>query len=130
MRLPYGPKTDAIDTFAFEEMPGAPVHEGYLWGNGAFAVAFGMGEAFLEDGWSFEPHTDVTDLPCHMAVIDGDKEMTPCAEGWLSDRIGAVLHDLGLIPLLSVKNAASVKIAGVHSIAKGGKPLAASWATS
>ena len=128
LRLPYGPKTDAIDTFPFEEMPGTPVHEGYLWANGAFAVAFGMGEAFLEDGWGFDPHTDVTDLPCHMAIIDGDKEMTPCAEGWLSDRIGAVLHDLGLIPLLSVKNAASVKIAGIHSIAKGAKPLAASWA--
>ncbi|HUO10997.1 MAG TPA: type VI secretion system contractile sheath large subunit [Phycisphaerae bacterium] len=130
MRLPYGPKTDAIDAYPFEEMPGTPVHDGYLWGNGAFAVAFGMGEAFLEDGWGFTAHTDVTDLPCHMAVIDGDKEMTPCAEGWLSDRIGAVLHDLGLIPLLSVKNAASVKIAGVHSIAKGGKPLAASWVTA
>jgi type VI secretion system protein ImpC len=130
MRLPYGPKTDAIDTFAFEEMPGntgGAGAEGYLWGNGAFAVALGMGEGFLEDGWAFEPHTDVTDLPCHMAIVDGDKEMTPCAEGWLSDRIAEVLHGLGLIPLLSVKNGASVKIAGVHSIAKGGKPLAASW---
>jgi type VI secretion system protein ImpC len=131
LRLPYGPKTDAIDTFAFEEMPGntgGPGVEGYLWGNGAFAVALGMGEGFLEDGWSFEPVTDVTDLPCHMAMVDGDKEMMPCAEGWLSDRIGEVLHGLGLIPLLSVRNAASVKIAGVHSIAKGGKPLAAGWA--
>jgi predicted component of type VI protein secretion system len=99
-----------------------------LWGNGAFAVALGMGEGFLEDGWTFEPATDVTDLPCHMAIVDGDKEMTPCAEGWLSDRIGEVLHGLGLIPLLSVRNGASVKIAGVHSIAKGGIPLAASWA--
>jgi predicted component of type VI protein secretion system len=87
-----------------------------------------MGEAFLEDGWGFEPHTDVTDLPCHMAIVDGDKEMTPCAEGWLSDRVAAILHDLGLIPLLSVRNAASVKVAGIHSIAKGGKPLAANWA--
>ncbi len=62
-----------------------------------------------------------------MAIVDGDKEMTPCAEGWLSDRVGDILHGLGLIPLLSVRNAASVKVAGIHSIAKGGKPLAASW---
>jgi type VI secretion system protein ImpC len=138
MRLPYGPKTDPIDSYPFEELPGntgsaggagAEGGGGYLWGNGAFLVALGMGEAFLEDGWGFEPHTDVTDLPCHMAIVDGDKEMTPCAEGWLSDRVAAILHDLGLIPLLSVKNAASVKVAGIHSIAKGGsKPLAANWA--
>jgi hypothetical protein len=46
----------------------------------------------------------------------------------LSDRVAAILHDLGLIPLLSVRNAASVKVAGIHSIAKGSKPLAANWA--
>ena len=120
LRLPYGPKTDAIETYPFEEMPGAPVTEGYLWGNGAFAVAYGIGQGFLESGWGFEPGTDVDDLPCHMAVVDGDKEMTPC-RGWLSDRIGDILHQLGLIPLLSVRNAAAVKIAGIHSIAKGGK---------
>ena len=132
MRLPYGlRKTDAIDTFAFEEMPGnsgGAGAEGYLWGNGAFAVALGMGEGFLEDGWAFEPHTDVTDLPCHMGHRrrrQGNDALR--FEGWLSDRIGEVLHSLGLIPLLSLKNGASVQIAGVHSIAKGGKPLAASW---
>jgi type VI secretion system protein ImpC len=127
LRIPYGQKTDAVETFPFEEMPGTPEHNGYLWGNGAFAVAYAMGEAFLSDGWGFTPGTDVTDLPLHMAVVDGDKEMTPCAEGWLSDRIGDVLRNLGLIPLLSVRNAANVKIAGVQSLAKGGKPLAASW---
>ncbi len=128
LRLPYGPKTDAIDTYPFDEMPGVPVTEGYLWGNGAFAVALAIGEGFLESGWQFEPVLDVADLPCHMAVVDGDKEMTPCAQGWLSDRIGDVLHQLGLMPLLSVRGAAAVRIAGVHSIAKSGKPLAAAWA--
>jgi type VI secretion system protein ImpC len=130
LRIPYGQKTDAVETFPFEEMPAdkAPEHAGYLWGNGAFAVAYCMGQAFLEDGWGFDigPGGDVTDLPVHMAVIDGDKEMTPCAEGWLSDRIGDVLRNLGLIPLLSVRNAGSVKVAGVQSLSKG-KPLAAAW---
>jgi type VI secretion system protein ImpC len=132
LRLPYGPKTDPIDTYPFDEMPAAngPLHEGYLWGNGAFAVALGIGQAFLDDGWSFTPGTDVADLPCHMTTIDGDKEMTPCAGVLISDRVADILHQLGLIPLLSVKNAPSVKIAGVHSLAKGGKPLAASWATA
>jgi type VI secretion system protein ImpC len=132
LRLPYGPKTDAIETYPFDEMPAdkGPVHDGYLWGNGAFAVAHGIGEAFLSDGWGFTPSTDLTDLPCHMAMVDGDKEMTPCAEIWISDRTADILHQIGIIPLLSVKNAPSAKIAGVHSIAKGGKPLAAAWATA
>jgi type VI secretion system protein ImpC len=133
LRLPYGPKTDAIDTYPFNEMPDAPVSEQYLWGNGAFAVALLIGQAFLDNGWGagggIEPGNDVSDLPCHMAVVEGDKEMTPCAEGWLSDRVGDILHQLGLIPLLSVRNSASVKVAGIHSIVKG-KPLAAFWATS
>jgi type VI secretion system protein ImpC len=127
LRIPYGQKTDAVETYPFEEMPGTPEHNVYLWGNGAFALAYAMGQAFLDDGWGFEPGHDVTDLPLHMAVVDGDKEMTPCAEGWLSDRIGGVLQNLGLIPLLSVRNDASVKIGTIQSVAKGGKALAASW---
>jgi type VI secretion system protein ImpC len=127
LRLPYGPKTDAIDAFGFDEMPGAPALEQCLWGNGAFAVALLFGQAFLDAGWEdIEPGNDVSDLPCHMALVDGEKEMTPCAQGFLSDRVGDILHQLGIIPLLSVRNAAAVKVAGIHSIAKD-KPLAASW---
>ena len=127
LRMPYGPKTDAIETYRFDEMPGEPVYAGYLWGNGAIAVALVVGEGFLENGWQFEPGHDVEGLPCHMAMVDGDREMTPCAQGWLSDRQADILHQLGLTPLLSVRHAAAVKIAGIHSIAKGGKPLAAAW---
>jgi type VI secretion system protein ImpC len=131
VRNPYGPKTDAIDAYPFDEMPGAPVSAGYLWINGAYAAALLIGQAFLDGGWdSIEPGNDVSDLPCHMAVVDGDKEMTPCAQTWLTDRLGDILHQQGIIPLLSVRNAAAVKVAGLHSIAKGGKALAASWATA
>jgi type VI secretion system protein ImpC len=128
LRLPYGPKTDAIDAFPFVEIPAAPTGEQYLWGNGAFAVALLFGQAFLDNGWDDISDTgnDVSDLPCHMAIVDGDKEMTPCAQGLLSDRVGDILHQLGIIPLMSVRNAAAIKVAGIHSIAKN-KPLAASW---
>ena len=37
LRLPYGARTSAIESFPFEEMPGAPVHAHYLWGNPALA---------------------------------------------------------------------------------------------
>ncbi|MDT8274053.1 MAG: type VI secretion system contractile sheath large subunit, partial [Desulfomonilia bacterium] len=37
LRLPYGPDTEPIEGFDFEEMAGDPVHEHYLWGNPAFA---------------------------------------------------------------------------------------------
>ena len=127
LRLPYGPKTDAIEAFGFIEIPGVPAIEQCLWGNGAFLVALLFGQAFLDNGWDgIDPGFDVFNLPCYMALVDGDKEMTPCAQGYLSDRIGDILHQLGIIPLLSVRNAAAVKVAGIHSMAKG-KPLAASW---
>jgi type VI secretion system protein ImpC len=120
LRLPYGPKTDAVEAFPFQEMPAGPVHEQYLWGNGAFAVALLIGEAVLENGMdgASQPGNDVSDLPCHMAMVDGDKEMTPCGEAFLSDRAGDILRGLGLIPILSVKNAAAVKVGGMHSLAK------------
>ncbi|HVT83540.1 MAG TPA: type VI secretion system contractile sheath large subunit, partial [Phycisphaerae bacterium] len=120
-RLPYGKKTDAVDAFDFDEMPGPPVHDQYLWGNGALALALLYGEAILENGFdgAADVGNDVSDLPCHMAMVDGDREMTPCAEAWLSDRAGEILHSLGIIPLLSVRNAAAVKVAGIHSLARG-----------
>ncbi|MEO8367783.1 MAG: type VI secretion system contractile sheath large subunit, partial [Candidatus Solibacter sp.] len=37
LRLPYGKKTVTTERFEFEEMPGAPAHGHYLWGNPAFA---------------------------------------------------------------------------------------------
>src|ERR1039458_4517384 len=37
LRLPYGKKTDPLECFDFEEMPGVPNHQEYLWGNPAFA---------------------------------------------------------------------------------------------
>jgi type VI secretion system protein ImpC len=121
LRLPYGPKTDAVEAFAFEEMPGAPVPEQYLWANGAFAVALLIGEAILENGFegAADAGNDVSDLPCHMAMVEGDREMTPCAEAYLPDRVADILRGLGLIPILSVKNAAAVKVGGMNSMARG-----------
>ncbi len=76
LRLPYGPKTDAIDTYPFDEMPGVPVTEMVpMWVNGAFAVALQRsGRGFWKAGGRFEPVLDVADSAVpRMAVVDGDK---------------------------------------------------------
>ena len=65
LRGPYGTESRPIETFAFEEFPGPPPHEAYLWANPAFAVAVLLGAAFDSDG-HFDPRRlspDLTDLP-------------------------------------------------------------------
>ena len=44
--LPYGKKTSPLESFDFEEFPDTPVHEDYLWGNPAFAVALLLAQSF------------------------------------------------------------------------------------
>ena len=47
---PTGSETSPVESFEFEEMPGEPVHNHYLWGNPAFACALALGQVFEERG--------------------------------------------------------------------------------
>ena len=126
MRLPYGPKTDPVSGFAFDEASYVNGdHGAYLWGSSSVLVAIALGQAFTEIGWRLDPSgaADIDDLPVHVRT---DGEMQPCAEAWLSDRVADALAQRGLCPLLSVQNRGAVRLAGIRSLAGG--PLAARWA--
>jgi hypothetical protein len=124
-RLPYGPRTDAVERFAFAEVESPPAHRTLLWSSGATLVALLLGRAFTEAGWSFEPAGagSVEDLP--VLPLDGGRGMYPCAEAWLSDRAAAALAERGITPLVSVQNRGEVRIAGIRSLAGGA--LACRW---
>ena len=76
LRLPYGARTSSIESFPFEEMPGAPVHAHYLWGNPALAFlrCSPPGGALNLEG-----------LPLHTYQHEGEWHMTPCAEVWMTE---------------------------------------------
>src|SRR5205814_1569367 len=74
LRLPYGPKSDPIDAFPFDELAPARTHESYLWGNPAFACAQLAIAAFRARGEEMElgEVTELDDLPCHTFREDGE----------------------------------------------------------
>jgi type VI secretion system protein ImpC len=109
LRLPYGPRTSPIDSFEFEEMPAAPVHQHYLWGNAAVACL-----AILARGEADNLNLD--SLPAHTYKQDSEWTMTPCAELFMTETQVLALIDQGLMPLVSYKDRPMVRLAGFRAV--------------
>jgi type VI secretion system protein ImpC len=129
LRLPYGKATDPVTAFAFEETDGVFEHEHYLWGAGSLACAAMLGRAFQDNGWDMTA-ADVLELdglPAHVVRKDGEAHLQPCAEMLLNEFTRDKLLDMGIMPLLSHKQRAAVRLARSQSIATGGDGLAGPW---
>lgn len=124
LRLPYGRKTDPIESFGFEEATDS--HESLLWGSAALACAQAIALAFIEqaDALRLDGAVDIDDLPAYVRVRDGEKQLQPCAEFRLPVQVGEALLQRGFIPLLSFGNRASVRIVALQSIAEPRRGLA------
>jgi type VI secretion system protein ImpC len=116
LRLPYGARTGAIESFPFEEMPGAPSHNHYLWGNPALA--------FLTLLTSDAGALNLPVLPLHTYQHEGEWRTTPCAEVWMTETQVLELIDLGMMPLVSFRDSDRVRLAGFRAI--NGEELALS----
>lgn len=122
LRLPYGKATDPITQFAFEEQGPTPDHETLLWGPGSLTLALMLGRSLVDgaaDGASaLELDGELSDLPAYTFRRDGQVELQPCAEALLGERAGQALLALGLMPLLSHRQQASVRLMRLQSIAE------------
>jgi type VI secretion system protein ImpC len=119
MRLPYGSQTDAIESFAFEELTGDPDHESFLWGNPAFACSMLLARSFLdENGATRSGSLTLEGLPAFVYLVDDAKTMKPCAEVLLSERTGQEILKQGLIPLLSHRGHNGVSLLRFQSLAE------------
>ena len=107
LRLPYGARTNAIESFPFEEMPDAPVHAHFLWGNPALAFL-----ALLTAGGAL----NLEGLPVHAYEHEGELQMTPCAEVWMTETQVLSLIDRGFMPLVSFRDSDRVRLAGFRAI--------------
>jgi type VI secretion system protein ImpC len=129
LRLPYGKKTDRLESFDFEEMPGAPSHQDYLWGNPAFACVQLLAEAFSMDGWDMQHGTssEIDGLPVHVYEAEGEQEAKPCAEVLLTERDIEWILEQGYMALASIRGQDSVRLVRFQSIAKPPARLSGRW---
>lgn len=129
LRLPYGQKTDPIDSFAFEEMPGGRDPEAYLWGNPAYACARLIAAAFAENGWDFSPGDvlELDDCPAHVYEDAGERLMQPATEVLLSERAMVEILARGPMPLLGHRQRNAIRLARFQSLADPPMALAGAW---
>ena len=129
IRLPYGPKTDAVDGFNFEEMTAAQVHEDFLWGNPAFYCAMLIARSFSERGWSMQlgDYLEIDDLPAYIIDKHGEPVLQPCAEVCLSDQAMEKVLNQGIMPFISHRRSNIVRLARFQSVAEPLKALAGPW---
>ncbi|MGC9323802.1 MAG: type VI secretion system contractile sheath domain-containing protein [Desulfomonilia bacterium] len=129
LRLPYGPDTDPVDRFEYEEIPDGSDHEAYLWGNPAIACTLLMAQAFTSYGWGFRPGVvqDIEDLPLVVFTQEGERELLPCAEVLLTEDCAEVILDHGVMPLVSIKGTDRIRLVRFQSIAEPPTPLGGRW---
>jgi len=131
LRWPYGKKTEPIDSFAFEEFSMSEGVRGMLWGNGAVIAALLLAETFQQQGMKgmkLGSVMSVGEMPYYYFTdADGDQVALPCTDRLLSESLSAHVSSQGLIPLLSIKGRAEVRLASFQSPA--GKPILGPWST-
>jgi type VI secretion system protein ImpC len=109
MRLPYGAETVPVEGLNFEEDVDGKVHEKYLWGNAAYAMAQRITNAFALYNWcgairGVEGGGLVQGLPTHTFLTDeGDIALKCPTEIAITDRREKELNDLGFISLVHCK---------------------------
>jgi type VI secretion system protein ImpC len=129
LRLPYGENTDEIDSFVFQEVTDASVHEQFLWGNPAVGCAALIGQAFAERGWQMNPGdvADIGDLPAYSYHADGEQQILPCAEVYLTETAADKILAQGLMPMVSLRNTNTVRLLRFQSIAEPPAALSGPW---
>ncbi len=121
-RLPYGPKTNPVEEFEFEEDSSGNDHKKYTWANSAYAMAANINRSFKLYGWcsrirGIESGGAVENLPTHtFPTDDGGVDMKCPTEIAISDRREAELAATGFMPLVHRKNSDFAAFLGAQSL--------------
>lgn len=129
LRMPYGAKSDRCDAFPFEEIPGEPQPEDYLWGPSSYLLAMLLGQAFSDFGWDFKPGAvaEVKGLPLHMYRSASGPVSASCAEAWFTEPSVEALAERGFIVVVPYKDQDRVRIFQMNSIAEQYSLIRGSW---
>jgi hypothetical protein len=129
LRLPYGKKTDPIDSFAFEEFTRQEGLSGMLWAHPALLPALLLAETWSRQGKAMKLGSIMTanDIPYFVFTdTSGDQVALPCTERMYSERQAVQAASYKVMPLISLRGRPEVRLAAFTSLA--GTPLAGFWA--
>ncbi len=129
-RMPYGPDTDPCELEGFEEVrpeDGPPSADRYVWGDAAFMCAAALAASFAERAWGLRVGgpADFGGRPLH-ALADGDVGAYPLQAPWTADAAERV-RGRGVMPLVTYRGEARVRVSWIGSIAAPRGPLEAWW---
>lgn len=134
-RLPYGSKTDPVESFNFEEEASGEDHSSYSWTNAAYSFGARLTDAFAKFGWCTaivgrENGGTVQGLPVHtFRADDGTLEAKCPTELAITERRTAELEKLGFIPLSHYKNTDYAVFFSAQSVNKPDE-FEEDWATA
>ena len=123
-RQPYGPNTNPVEAFGFEEDTAGSDHTRFVWANAAYAFARNINRSFKLHGWcsrirGIESGGSVENLPVHVfPTDDGGVDMKCPTEIAISDRREAELAKNGFMPLIFRKNSDFAAFIGAQSLNK------------
>jgi type VI secretion system protein ImpC len=125
LRLPYGKRSDPIESFTFEEFAGPPVHDELLWGHASLAMAMLIARGFTDRGWDMElgDEREIGDLPAYTFTRDGEQQMQACAERFLTEGELRKLASAGLVPIASRRDRNAVVAMEFQSVSEPAAPL-------
>jgi type VI secretion system protein ImpC len=129
-RLPYGPATDPCELEDFAEVgadAGKPGAHRYVWGDPAFMCAAALASSFAQRGWDLaaEGPADFGGRPFH-ALDDGEVGAYPLVAPWTADAAERV-RSRGVMPLVTYRGEARVRVSWIGSVAAPRGPLEAWW---
>ncbi|MEO8428819.1 MAG: type VI secretion system contractile sheath large subunit [Verrucomicrobiota bacterium] len=128
LRMPYGRRTDPVESFNFEEFTPQAGLSGMLWGNSAVIAGLLLGATFRREGAKMKPGSVLTlgEMPFYYYTdADGDQTALPCTERMLSSKVAEMVRRHRFMPMLSIKGRPEVRLGGFASLADG--QLAGPW---
>ncbi len=122
LRLPYGPDSNPVKSFNYEERVSAS-HEHYLWGNTSFAFATRLADSFAKYRWCpniIGPQSGgaVEDLPMHQFESMGEIQTKIPTEVLISERREYELAEEGFIALTMRKDSDNAAFFSANSTQK------------
>ncbi len=122
LRLPYGPETEPVKAFNYQENVSSD-HEHYLWGNTAFAFASRLTDSFAKYRWCAniigpQGGGAIEDLPVHQFEAMGAIQTKIPTEILVSDRREFELAEEGFISLTMRKGSDNAAFFSANSAQK------------
>jgi type VI secretion system protein ImpC len=128
LRMPYGKKSDPIDSFAFEEFTRQGGLGSMLWANPAVLAGFLLATSYARGGAKMKLGSimSANDMPYFLYTdAEGEQVPLPCTERLWSERQAVQAASYKVMPLVSLRGRPEVRLASFNALA--GRLLAGFW---